>query len=75
MDFMSDEIFDERRGRLLTIVDNSMREGLAIKVGASIAGQAVVEVLHRLMEERRLPRTIRVDHGSEFTSKRLDQWA
>ena len=75
MDFMSDELFDERRGRLLMIVDNFMRESLAIKVAASIAGQGVVEVLHLLMEERRLPRTIRVDHGPEFTSKRLDQWA
>ena len=34
-----------------------------------------MEVLDRLMEQHRLPRTIRVDHGPEFTSKRLDQWA
>ncbi len=27
------------------------------------------------MEQRRLPRTIRVDNGPEFTSKRLDQWS
>ena len=75
MDFMSDELFDGRRTRPLTIADNFTRESLAIKVAASIAGQGVVEVLHRLMEERRLPRTIRVDHGPELTSKRLDQWA
>ena len=36
MDFMSDELFDERRIRLLTIVDNFTRESLAIKVAASI---------------------------------------
>ena len=34
-----------------------------------------MEVLQRLMEQRRLPRTIRVDNGPESTSKRLDQWA
>ena len=34
-----------------------------------------MEVLQRLMEQRRLPRTIWVDNGPEFTSKRLDQWA
>ncbi len=28
----------------------------------------------RLGEERGLPKTIRVDNGPEFTSKRLDQW-
>ena len=75
MDFMSDELFDGRRIRLLTIVDNFSRESLAIRVGASIKGEGVVEVLQRLMEQRRLPRTIRVDNGPEFTSKRLDQWA
>ena len=75
MDFMSDELFDGRRIRLLTIVDNFTRESLAIKVAASIGGQGVVELLHRLMQQHRLPRTIRVDHGPEFISKRLDQWA
>ena len=34
-----------------------------------------MEVLQCLREQRRLPRTIRVDNGPEFTSKRLDQWA
>ena len=74
MDFMSDELFDGHRIRLLTIVDNFTRESLAIRVAASIRGQDVVEVLQRLRDQRRLPRTIRVDNGPEFTSKRLDQW-
>ena len=75
MDFMSDELFDGRRIRLLTIVDNFTRESLAVRVAASIRGQDVVEVLQQLKEQHRLPRTIRVDNGPEFTSKRLDQWA
>ena len=75
MDFLSDELFDGRRIRLLTIVDNFSRESLAIKVGASIRGQEVVDVLQQLMEQHRLPRIIRVDNGPEFTSIRLDQWA
>ena len=41
MDFMSDELFDGRRVRLLTIVDNFTRESLAIKVAAGIKGEAV----------------------------------
>ncbi len=75
MDSMSNGLFDGRRIRLLTIGDNFTRESLAIRVGASIKGDAVVEVLQRLNEQRRLSRTIRVDNGPEFTSKRLDQWA
>ncbi len=55
MEFMSDEIFNGRRITLLTIVDNFTRESLAIKVAASIKGEAVVTVLQRLMEQRRLP--------------------
>lgn len=75
MDFMSDELFDGRRIRLLTIVDNFTRESLAIEVDAHIGGQKVVEVLMHLGERHSWPRTIRVDNGSEFISKRLDQWA
>ena len=75
MDFISDELFDGRRVRFLTIVDNFTRESLAIKVAASIRGDAVVEVLQQLMEQRWLPRTIRLDNGPELTSRRLDQWA
>ena len=70
MDFMSDELFDGRWIRHLTIVDNYSRESLAIKVATSIKGENVVEV----MQQHRLPRTIRVNNGPEFTSKRLDQW-
>lgn len=75
MDFMSDELFDGRRIRLLTIVDNYSRESLAIEVDQRIGGGRVVEVLMQLGKERGLPQSIRVDNGPEFTSRRLDQWA
>ena len=39
MDFMSDEIFDGRRIRLLTLVDHFTRESLAIEVDGSLGGQ------------------------------------
>ena len=35
----------------------------------------MVEVLRCLRDQRRLPKTIRVDNGPEFISKVLDQWA
>ncbi len=75
MDFMTDELFDGRRIRLLTIVDNFTRESLAIELDSHLGDQRVVEVLMRLGEERSLPKIIRVDNGPEFISKRLDQWA
>ncbi|TWU50610.1 Integrase core domain protein [Rubripirellula tenax] len=38
-------------------------------------GGDVVTALERLACDRKLPRSIRVDNGPEFTSKVLDQWA
>lgn len=75
MDFMSDQIYDGRRLRLLTIVDNHTRESLAIHTGQRIRGSAVVEVLQRVVAEHGRPGTIRVDNGPEFISKDVDLWA
>jgi len=75
MDFMSDQLYDGRRIRLLTLVDNFNRESLAIEVGEHIGSDRVVEVLTRLSKKRDLPKRIQVDNGPEFISKRLDQWA
>ena len=51
------------------------RESLAIEVDGSLGGQRVVEVLARLALGGRKPKTLSIDNGPEFTSKRLDQWA
>ncbi|MHC2071123.1 IS3 family transposase [Bremerella sp. T1] len=75
MDFMTDELFDGRRIRLLTIVDHFTRESLAIEVEPRFRGQDVVLALERIAEHRQLPKTIQVDNGPEFISKALDQWA
>ncbi len=75
MDFMADELFDGRRIRVLTIVDHFSRESLALEVGQRFRGQDVARVLTRVGAQRGLPKTIRVDNGTEFTSKALDQWA
>ena len=75
MDFMSDELFDGRKIRLLTVVDHFTRESLAIEVGQRMRGNEVVAALERLACHRKLPNSIRVDNGPEFTSKVLDQWA
>ena len=72
---MSDQLFDGRRIRLLTIVDNHTRESLAIHVGQRIRGCEVVQVLERTVEEHGKPQAIRVDNGPEFVSKDVDLWA
>ncbi len=58
------------------LVNDVTRESLAIEVGRRLSGDDVARVLDRIRLERgALPKRIRVDNVSEFTSKRLDQWA
>jgi putative transposase len=76
MDFVSDQLFDGRKFRSLTIVDNYTRFCLDIYPEQGIKGEQVVTVLERLKEEcNAIPKKIRVDNGSEFISKVLDKWA
>jgi len=75
MDFMSDELYNGQRIKLLTLVDNFTRESLAIEVADRLGGQRLVEILMQVTDKKGLPKSIRVDNGPEFTSKMLDQWA
>jgi putative transposase len=76
MDFVADALFDGRRFRALTLVDNYSRECLEIEVGQSLKGEDVVRVMERMKLLRgAIPKRIKVDNGSEFISKALDLWA
>ncbi len=75
MDFVSDALFDGRRIRALTLVDNFTREALAIVVDGGIRGEHVVQAVEAVAARRGPPRLIRVDNGPEFVSKALDRWA
>lgn len=76
MDFVADQLFDGRRFRSLTVVDNWSRKCLAIHVGQSIKGTDVKQVMeHICIQYNRVPARIQVDNGSEFISNILDQWA
>lgn len=75
MDFVADALFDGRKLRALTVVDNYTRESLAIDVGQSLKGEDVVATLNRITATRGLPATIKADNGSEFISKVMDRWA
>jgi putative transposase len=75
MDFMTDELYNGQRIRLLTLVDNFTRESLAIEVDQHLGGEKVVEILTLVALERGRPEKIQIDNGPEFTSKKLDQWA
>jgi len=75
MDFMSDNLADGRRFRLLNILDVFTKESLVMVVDTSINGKHVSQVLDYLGWMRRLPEVINVDNGPEFAGKVLDNWA
>ena len=75
LDFVSDQLTDCRRFRMLTVVDDCTRENLALVADTSLSGRRVVRELDRLISERGKPRMIVSDNGTEFTSNAILEWA
>ena len=75
MDFVHDQLSDGRPIRMLTVIDQWSRESVLIEPGFRMSGQLVADALDAASKHRALPQSIRVDHGTEFTSKALDEWA
>lgn len=71
LDFMSDALYVGRRFRTLNVLDEGMREALAIEVDTSLPGERVVRVLKRLCAWRGVPQAIRCDNGPELISQAL----
>lgn len=65
-DFIEDGLLNGRKVRILNVLDEFTREWLAVKVGASMSGRAVVSVLCPLFAQRGVPAFVRSDNGSEF---------
>jgi len=75
LDFVHDALFDGQAFRVLTAVDEYTRECLLLEAAQSFRGETVAQRLRRAIHERGTrPRRIRVDNGTEFTSKAMDRW-
>ena len=75
MDFLSDQLFDGSKIRILAIVDAFSRLSPAIDVRQRYRGSDVVDTLELVTAIYGAPKTIRVDNGPEFISRDLDLWA
>lgn len=75
MDFVHDQLLDGRKFRVLTVIDQWSRESVLLETNFALTGRSVADALDALSESRPLPKAITVDHGTEFTSKVLDEWA
>jgi putative transposase len=75
MDFVHDQLINGRAIRMLTVVDQWSRESVLIEPAFGFSGGRVAEVLERLVMESGAPLSITIDHGTEFTSIALEEWA
>ncbi len=75
MDFMHDQLADGRSFRLLNVIDDFNREGLAMEVDLSLPAERVVRALDQLIEWRGAPVHIRCDNGPEYAGHTLNAWA
>ena len=74
MDFVSDQTHSGQRFRALTVVDVFTRECLAIEPGKHLGAADVVQTLTRVAAQRKAPRRIYCDNGSEFSGRLVDLW-
>lgn len=74
LDFVSDQLTDGRRFRVLTIVHDCTRECLGLVADTSLSGLRVARELDRIIEGRGKPKMIVSDNGSELTSNAILQW-
>ena len=75
MDFVHDQLASGRTFRVLTVIDQWSRESVRLEAHVSLTGRSVADALEAASVRRPLPRAITVDHGTEFTSNALDEWA
>ncbi len=74
MDFMSDNLYGGRRFRMLNVLDEGVREGLAIEVDTSLPAERMIRVLEQVVAWRGQPKAIRLDNGPEFIAEHFIAW-
>jgi putative transposase len=75
MDFIHDALADGRPFRVLTVVDHWSRHCPMLEVASSLSGATVGHALDRVLPVTHGLRSITVDHGTEFMSRALEDWA
>ena len=74
LDFMSDALYDRRRFRVMTLIDEGNREALALEIGTSLPAACVSRVLADMVALHGRPGANRVDNGPEFVSDVFVEW-
>lgn len=75
LDFIHDRLFNARAFRGLTIMDEFSRSGLALELAFSFPSRSVTAALDDLALTYGYPKYLRIDNGTELTSKVMQQWS
>jgi putative transposase len=75
LDFVSDQLIDGRRFRILAVVDDFTRECLALVADTSLSGLRVCRELDAIVARRDKPISIVSDNGTELTSTAILSWS
>lgn len=75
LDFVSDQLSDCRRFRILALVDDYTRECLGLIADTSLSGARVSRELDAIIARRGTPLSVVSDNGTEFTSMVILRWS
>ena len=75
MDFVHDTLADSHPYRILAVVDNWSRSSPVLEARFRMSGEIVSQILDRVLGDTPGPHSITVDHGTEFQSRALEDWA
>jgi putative transposase len=73
-DFVEDVLADGTPLRILTVMDEFTREGLAVDVALTTSAERVIGVLSGLIAQHGVPAYLRSDNGAEFVATVVQAW-
>jgi putative transposase len=73
-DFVEDAVADGTPLRILTVMDEFTREGLALDVALTTSAERVIGVLTALVAQHGAPANLRSDNGPEFVAIAVQSW-
>jgi putative transposase len=73
-DFLEDALADGTTLRILTVMDEFTREGLAVDVALTTSADRVIGVLTALVAQHGAPAHLRSDNGAEFVATAVQGW-
>lgn len=75
LDFIHDRLFGGRAFRTLSMEDEFSRSGLALEMLFSFPSRSVINVLDSVAAIYGYPKYLRIDNGTELTSKLMQLWS